>query len=109
MIFKIVVTALVCALLAVGGHSWYLSGRLNTLQVENDALSASVASFEIERDLAREAQDVAEARQKFVEAKAKEYDDLREGILRDGEDAALPVWLIDAVVGLRSGPDDETD
>ncbi len=109
MIFKLMVTALVCALLAVGGHTWWLSGRVDTLTVQNDALSASVASFEIERDLAREAQDVAEARQKFVEAKAKEYDDLREGILRDGEDADLPVWLFDAVVSLRSGPDDETD
>jgi len=107
--FKYATIGLLCAVVALGGLLGVQYSRVSALKVENDALTASVASFKLERELAREAQDVAEARQKFVEAKASEYDEIREGILRDGEDAALPIWMLDAIIGLRPGPDDEAN
>lgn len=91
------------AALALVGALWWALARNDRLRAENAALSASVAALRIERAAAQEAAAVAAARAARVEAKAREYDQLREGILRDGTDADLPGWLLDALGGLRAG------
>lgn len=87
----------VCAM----GFAWMQSGMIDRLQEKNAALEASIVAYESERELAREAQAVAEARAEAVEAKAKEYDALREDVLRNGEDADLPFWLLNLIISLR--------
>ncbi len=87
--------------LAAVGFAWMQSGTIDRLSQENAALRASIVAYESERELAREAQAVAEARANAVEAKAKEYDLLREDVLRNGEDAELPFWLLNLVISLR--------
>lgn len=91
------------AFVGLAGALWWQSGRVSRLQDANAVLRASVSALETERDLAREAQAVADARRKASEAKAREYDQLRERILRDGEDADLPDWMLDALGRLRPG------
>lgn len=81
------------AFLALAGALWWQSGRVAALRDANTLLRASVASLELERDLAREAQAVADAYRAASEAKAKEYDQLREGLLRDENDSDLPAWF----------------
>jgi len=92
------------AFLSVLGALWWQTGRVDALSARNAALNASVTALEMDRDLAREARAVADARARRVAEKAREYDQLREGILRDGEDADLPDWLFNVLVGLRPDP-----
>lgn len=91
--------------LALVAALWWSLDRNDRLRDENARLGASVAALQLDRELAREAAAVADARAARIEAKAREYDQLREGILRDGEDADLPDWLLDVLVGLRAGAD----
>lgn len=93
------------AFLALGVALWWAMARGDRLTAENAALSASAAALRLDRDLAQEARAVADARAARVEAQAREYDQLREGILRDGTDADLPDWLLDVLGGLRAGKD----
>lgn len=96
MMDKAILYALVAALtalLGLGGYAWVLSGTIDRLHAEKASLRASVAALEADRDLAREARAVADARRRVSEAKAREYDKLREGLLRDDEDADLPDWF----------------
>lgn len=99
------VGAACAAVLALVAALWWALARNDRLRAENAALSASVAALRLDRELARDAAAVAAARAARVEAKAREYDQLREGILRDGEDADLPDWLLDVLGGLRAGED----
>lgn len=99
---RYVLIALLTLCLALGGTLWWSLGRSDSLQADIASLRASVAAMEFERNLAREAEEVAEARARHVEVKAREYDELREGILRDGEDAPIPDWLRDALVRMRT-------
>lgn len=81
------------AFLGLAGALWWQSGRVSRLQDVNALLRASVSALETERDLAKEARAVADARRKASEAKAREYDQLREGLLNNDEDADLPDWF----------------
>ncbi|WP_439137534.1 hypothetical protein [Roseicyclus sp.] len=93
-----------CAgVLALIAALWLSLARNDRLRDEVAASRANVAALQLDRELARDAAAVADARAARVEAKAREYDQLREGILRDGEDADLPDWLLDVLVGLRAG------
>jgi len=86
------------ALLGASGAAFFAFQRIGVLKTENDALRATQTALIVERDAAQ-----------AVEARALEYDKLREDILRNGQDADLPDWMRDAIGGLRSGPDGPTD
>lgn len=95
--------AAVAAALALVAGLWWALAQNDRLRAQNAALSASVAALRLDREMARNAAAVAAARAARVEAKAREYDQLREGILRNGTDADLPGWLLDVLGGLRAG------
>lgn len=100
---------IVVAFLVLCGALWWQSGRIDTLIADKAALTASVVALELQTHLSQTAASVAEARATWFEGKARQYDALREGILRDGENADLPDWLRDVLVGLRSDTDGQTD
>lgn len=102
---RYLIAGLAVMAIALGGVVWFQSTRIDRLKTENEALKASIRAYEIDRDLAREAQAVAEARAEAIEAKAQEYDALRESVLREGEDAKLPDWLLNVIASLRADPD----
>lgn len=96
------------ACLGLGGAAWGFQASAARLRAENDDLRTTVSALETERDLAREARDVADARRRASEAKASEYDQIREGILRHGEDinlADMPQWFRDALVRVLGNND----
>lgn len=89
------------ACLGLGGAAWWFQAAAARLRAENARLEQSVTALETERDLAQEARAVADARRQLSEQKAREYDQIREGILRNGEDIDLddlPGWFRDALV-----------
>ena len=79
--------------LGLGGMLMLERNRVASLQAENASLTRSVAALERERAQAREAQAVARAEAERVAAKAREYDDIREAILKGDSDADLPDWF----------------
>ena len=96
-------------ILSASGAAFWAFQRVGVLETENDALRATQTALILARDAARAAQQVALARAQAVEARALEYDKLREDILRNGQDANLPDWMRDAIGGLRSGSNGSAD
>jgi len=90
------------AILCLAGASYVGWGRVASLNAENAALTASVSALTAQIEITKEAREVADARAKRAEAQALEYSQLRERILRDGQDAALPDWMRDFLIGLRA-------
>lgn len=101
---RYLIGALAFTVVALVGYIWFQTGVVDRLQKENASLQASIVAYESERELAREAQAVAEARATAVEARAKEYDLFRESILREGMDAKLPEWLESIIAQVQSLP-----
>lgn len=97
------------ASMGLGGFAWAQHSRAKALKHENAILSVNIETLETEKDLALIARQVSDARLVAVAAKAKEYDNLREDILRNGEEAVIPEWLLSVLVSLRQNPDSEAD
>ncbi len=85
--------ALVAALSGGAGAVWYVMD----LRADNAALTASVASLEREAAVAKdvaaqakEARKVAAAEAERLRAKAKQFDEITEFIMRDQNNAPIP-------------------
>lgn len=83
-------------------------GKTADLEVRNASLQRSVAALAEQREQAREAQAVARAETQRLEVKAKEYDAIREALLRGDADADLPDWFCEhlGLLGLVCRADD---
>lgn len=91
---------------ALAGAVWYvvsLRAENAALAFENASLSRSVAALEDQAEQARLAADVARAETARVAGKAREYDKLKETLLRGNEDAPLPNWFRDYLDALFGG------
>lgn len=86
--------AALCALAVAAGLT-ALEWRVerDELRALTASQSASIRALEMERDNARMAREVAQAARERFEAKARQYDDLREALLKGDDDAPLPAWF----------------
>lgn len=97
--------ALIAALglaLVLGGFAWLQQVQKARYKVANELLRNELAVMQRERDVAREGRRVADALAARLQAKATEYDAIRESILRGGNDADLPDWFLDHLRSIRA-------
>ena len=98
--------AVFLAVLGAAGYVYYLSATVDRQRLAIAAHEARIAALTLERDQSAMARAVADARAAASEAKAKQYDTLRERILRDENDVDLPDSIRNALECLRSGGQD---
>lgn len=84
------------ALVVAGGVAfslWWQANKIEKLELQNANLTTSMQSLERQADQAREAEAVAEAYAASITEKAKQYDAMREAILRGNHNEGLPDWF----------------
>jgi hypothetical protein len=98
----------IIAALAVVGFIWWIGDlqRENArLTDENARLTRNVQTITAARDQAREAARVAEAYRQAAEAKAREYEHVRDAFREGDFDAPLPPEFRAVLDGLLGRPD----
>ena len=92
----IVAAALIGGATVGAGATWYVT----SLQADNDALTASLAASEREKAVltqkaaqATHAAEIARNEAQRYQARANEYDALRESLTNGDNDAPIPDWF----------------
>lgn len=90
MITRYILGAALVAVLGLSGALWWQSGTVDRLREDKASLTRSVVALEQSRDQAREAAAVARAEAERQEARAKEYEQIKDAFREGNFNAPLP-------------------
>ena len=99
---KYLLVACLSTIAALAALAFWQSKRIEAANERAAGLSREVLTLRVEAAQAKEARAVADAWAVNVAAQAAEYADLREGVMRDEDDAPAPAVVVDAVGRLRA-------